>query len=113
MYGWAEIDSTTWLIAAAIVVPTTALIVFAVIWSNRRAEALLARLAEENGFRIVEKEERQLRRGPFFWTSSKGQVVYHVTVEDQQGQLRRGFVRLGSWGRGIFSDQAEVRWDGE
>jgi hypothetical protein len=45
----------------------------------------------------------------FFWTTSQDQVVYYVTVLDQLGRERRGWVRCGSWFLGMFSNQADVR----
>src|SRR5262249_35973173 len=53
---------------------------------------------------------RNFFRGPFFWTSSKGQTVYRVTVE-VKGAVRTGWVRCGSWWLGLRSEQVEVRWD--
>jgi hypothetical protein len=83
------------------------------LWTHRRAEFLLQQWAERNELRILEKEERKLFRGPFSWDSSRGQMVYRVTVADKAGNTHSGFVRLGSWARGIFSDKAEVKWDEE
>jgi hypothetical protein len=31
-------------------------------------------------------------RGPFFWTTGKGQEVFYVTVRDEAGDTSRGFV---------------------
>jgi hypothetical protein len=108
---WATTDLDSALITAAIIVPVAALLISAVVWSRRRSEFLLRQWAEQNDLRIIAQEERKFFRGPFLWNSSKGQIVYHVTVEDQDGNLKGGFVRLGSWALGIFSDQVEVRWD--
>jgi hypothetical protein len=52
------------------------------------------------------------RRGPCFFNSARGQVVYTVTVLDGMGRERKGWVKVGSWLLGTFSSQAEVRWDG-
>jgi hypothetical protein len=72
--------------------------------------AILKRWARENGLRIINKERRSFFRGPFFWTSSKSQVVYRVEAEDRRGTRRMGWVRIGGffW---PFSDKVEVRWD--
>jgi hypothetical protein len=53
----------------------------------------------------------KLFAAPHFWTTSRDQVVYHVTVLDQLGRERKGWVRCGSWWFGLFSNKAEVRWD--
>ena len=50
-------------------------------------------------------------RPVLFWTSSRGQTVYCVTVEDEQGNQRHGWVRCGSWLFGLLSDNVDVRWE--
>ena len=82
-----------------------------VIFHYTRAGILLDRWAAENGYRILHRELRRLRRGPFFFTTSTGQEVYRVTVEDLQGGVRSGYVRCGSWVLGMLSSNMEVRWD--
>jgi hypothetical protein len=79
-------------------------------WHFHRSRSLLERWAERNGYRILAAEYRQVVRGPFFWTSSKGQTVYRVTVQ-VTGGVRTGWVRCGGWWLGLLSDHAEVRWD--
>jgi hypothetical protein len=81
-------------------------------WHFHRSRSLLERWAERNGCRILAAEYRHVFRGPFFWTSSKGQTVYRVTVE-VPGGVRTGWVRCGSWWFGLLSDRAEVRWNEE
>jgi hypothetical protein len=77
-----------------------------------RSSALLRQWLKENQYQLLRAEPRVLRRGPFWW-SSKSQAIYRVEVRDRAGTLRKGWVRLGSWLRGVFSDQVEVRWDDE
>jgi len=91
--------------------PVLALIVGAIWWHFSRSASLLERWAEEHGYRILDREYRTLRRGPFFWTTSKGQTVYRVTVEDKAGYARTGWVRCGGWWLGLLSDHVEARWD--
>jgi hypothetical protein len=83
------------------------------IFHYRRAGSILDNWAAENGYRILESELRWSGRGPFFFTTARGQEVYRVTVEDQGGTIRRGYVRCGSYFFGMLSDKAEVRWDNE
>jgi hypothetical protein len=80
-------------------------------WHFSRSGSLLQRWAEGNGYRLVRQEYRHLFKGPFFWTSSRGQTVYYVTVEDREGKRRSGWVRCGGWLLGLLSDNVEVRWD--
>ena len=81
------------------------------IWHYSRAEEIVTRWARENGYEIVSSERRVFRRGPFFFWTSEGQEVYYVTVRTADGQLRRGWLRCGGYFSGLWSDQAEVRWD--
>ena len=75
-----------------------------------RSKTLLKRWAKENGYEFTHVEHRMFRKGPFVF-SSRGQSVYRVEVRDEQGQVRKGWVRCGSWWAGVLGDQVEVRWD--
>jgi hypothetical protein len=99
-------SSAEWFIPVFVLV----LIVFASIWHSRRSRRVLERWAERNGYRIIDTDYRKFFRGPFFWTTSRGQTVYRVTV-DVKGAVQRGWVRCGSRRLGLFSNQVEVRWD--
>lgn len=99
---------------SAIVVFTCVAVLFAIgsiVWHFSRAATLLGRWAASNGFRVLEQERLLFFRGPFFWTTGKGQEVYRVTVEDTEGRVRRGHVRCGGYFLGMLSDNVEVRWD--
>ena len=74
-------------------------------------ERLLDRWAERTGYRIIDADYRNVFRGPFFWTTSKGQTVYRVTIQDENGRTRSGWVRCGGWWFGLWSDHVEARWD--
>jgi hypothetical protein len=86
-------------------------VIFTLAWRYGRSGALLSKWAAKNGFRIIHEEYRFLRKGPFFWTSAKGQTVYYVVALDSAGNKRRCWVRCGSWWFGLLSDKVEVRWD--
>jgi hypothetical protein len=86
-------------------------VIFTLVWRYGRSGSLLSEWAAQNGYRIIHEEYRYLRKGPFFWTTSKGQTVYYVVVLDSAGNKRRGWVRCGSWWFGLLSDKVEVRWD--
>jgi hypothetical protein len=83
------------------------------IFHYQRSGSILHKWAAANGYRILSSERRHLRRGPFFFTTARGQEVYRVMVEDSAGTIRRGYVRCGSYFLGMFSDKAETRWDKE
>jgi hypothetical protein len=99
-------DLTFFLIVAVI-----AFALLAIAWHYSRSRAILQKWADDNGYQLLQSEYRWFRKGPFFWTTSRDQVVYHVTVLDQLGRERKGWVRCGSWWFGLFSNKAEVRWD--
>ena len=81
------------------------------VWTFSRSRKILERWAAENGYQILSSEFRWLRRGPFFWTSSKGQTVYYVVVRTPEGPTKRGWVRCGSFWWGVMQDKAKVRWE--
>ena len=84
-----------------------------IIWHFLRSRYVLERWADEHGFEIVRSEHRHFLRGPFFWTTSRGQTVYYVRVRDSKGTERSGWVRCGGWFVGLMTDKAEVRWENE
>jgi len=87
------------------------LLVAAVFLYFSRSRSILEEWAYENGFEILSSEQRSLLKGPFFLRSSRGQIVYYVTVRDAEGQLRKGWVRCGGFFTGLLSKQADVSWD--
>ncbi len=97
---------------ALLVIAVACIAVAAMSWSMSRGRQVLDRWAQANGYRIVSCEVRWFRRGPFFWTTSKGQMVYYVEVMAPSGQTRHGYVRCGSFFWGLWKDQVEERWEG-
>ena len=88
-----------------------ALAVFSVSWTSTKSRSLIQQWADDNGYRLLSSESRPFRRGPYFWTSSKGQTVYYVTVEMPDGTTRSGWIRCGSFWGGLWSSKVDVRWD--
>jgi hypothetical protein len=88
-----------------------ALVILTLVWHFGRSSSLLHQWAAQNGYRIISQQYRNFFKGPFFWTSGKGQTVYYVVVEDSIGNSRRGWVRCGGWFLGLLSNNVEVRWD--
>lgn len=87
------------------------LVILAWAWHFSRSRSILQKWADDNGYQLLQAEYRWFRKGPFFWRASRDQVVYYVTVRDQLGRERRGWVRCGSWLLGMFSNRADVRWE--
>jgi hypothetical protein len=94
-----------------LIVIVVAVGIAAFMWHLSRSRSLLEKWAAENGYKILHTEYRNLFRGPFFWTSSKGQTVYYVKIRDREGNVRTGWVRCGGWWLGLLSDKTEVRWE--
>jgi hypothetical protein len=88
-------------------------VIGSIMWHYSRSRSVLEQWAAENGFEILHADYRNLFRGPFFWTTSRGQTVYYVKVRDSRGTERSGWVRCGGWFFGLMTDKAEVRWEDE
>ena len=66
-------------------------------------------LSEDPGLKAPEIIATLERRG----VTAKPALVYYVKARDQQGNIRSGWVRCGSWWWGLWSDQTQVRWENE
>jgi len=88
-----------------------ALVALLLWWTFWRSDAILQNWANQNRYRILRQQYCWFWRGPFFWTSSKNQTIYYVTVEDRDGRRRTGWVRCGGWFWGLLVDVADVRWE--
>ena len=76
----------------------------------RRREAL-ARWASDNGLKVIASRQPWISEAsPFWFSRTKAQCIFQVTVEDAKGTRKAGWVRLGSVWRGLASPRAEVRW---
>jgi hypothetical protein len=97
--------------AAFALAAVAVIVVLGLMWHFGRSNSLLQQWAADNEYRILRQEYRTFFKGPFFWSSTKGQTVYYVVVEDSEGNKRRGWVRCGGWWFGLLSNNVEVRWD--
>jgi hypothetical protein len=88
-----------------------ALAALSVVWQYSKSSSLLTGWAAENNLQILRRQRRTFFKGPFFWTSGKGQQVFYVTVQDGEGRTRRAWVRCGGRMLGMFSNNVDVRWD--
>lgn len=80
-------------------------------WSNVRSKMILEKWTIENGFQIIDSKKAFFRGGFGWLTTSRNQKVYSITVRDEKGRERSGWLRCGSYFGGIFwSDKAEVKW---
>ncbi len=100
-------ETEFFILFLVILVFLTALLMWA--WSLSRGKQILEQWARARGYRIISSEHRWFRRGPFFWTTTKGQIVYYVVVERPDGRTRRGYVRCGSFFWGVIKDKVQER----
>lgn len=87
------------------------LAVVLMIWHFAKSASVLEQWATSRGYKLLASERRLLFQGPFWWRTSESQVVFRVTVRDADGGLRHGFVRVGGWFLGMWSNQVDVEWD--
>ena len=81
------------------------------VWRASRGQDILDSWAEQNGFEIVSRDRRSVVTGPYFFSKTKGQDVYYVTVQYPDGKQRSGYVRVGGAILGMVSDAVDVTWD--
>ena len=88
-----------------------ALIVLSIAWHYSLGGSMLETWARDNGLQILSQETCWFFKGPYFWSTTKGQEVYRITVRDREGRTRSGHVRCGGAFLGMLSDHVDVRWD--
>lgn len=81
------------------------------IWHFSRAKNVLEQWASQNGYTILSRQRKTFLRGPYFFTTSKGQEVYYITVQDAAGNSRSGYFKVGGFFMGMMSDNVDVTWD--
>jgi hypothetical protein len=93
----------------AVIAPIVALAGWGVVRVRRSRTEVRAAL-EQAGYHILRITHRIVWYGPFFWTTSRGQIVYCVVVRETGGRQRTGWAR---WGRRWLGnpDGIELRWD--
>jgi len=96
------------------------LLIAAAIWLSWRhwqnAKALLQDWADANGLRILHAKSNAFWLSmplSMWFTTSKYQVVYHVSVYDEAShRIRSAWVRLGTrWWGVMEGDAVEVSWE--
>ena len=94
------------MVALAVLVGITACV-----WHFSRSRGLLRQWAEDNRYELEDVSYCWLWRGPYTLRSGESHTVYRVTVRDDNGRRRRGWVRCGGWFFGLLSNKTDVRWD--
>jgi len=110
---WHLSIKTTASLAGALLLAIFAIAAFiAFNWLlETKAQSIFQNWAREQGYTVL-RFQRAFLSGAFsFWTTSRGQVVYFITIRDNQGAERNACVRCGSFGGGIlFNNKIEVKW---
>jgi hypothetical protein len=96
---------------ACLVVAIILLIIIMVVWQKTASSDRLGQWAQTQGYELLSVERRSMFRGGFSWTTSKGQEVFRITIRDQDGHVRKGYVRVGGYVLGQLSDNIDVKWD--
>ena len=79
----------------------------------KRGRIVVEKWAAAHGYKILQCRSPFCTGGFSFWSTSRGQVVYFVTVQDGAGHERSAWVRCGSFlGSVLSSDHLDVRWTG-
>lgn len=105
---------------AEVIVPLVilALLLILMLWSGyrilklrtRRAERVVERWAEQNGFHIEHLEVRYFDWKHFF-PQSNVQLVFRVGVRDREKQISTGWLLVGHFLFGQLVDRVKVCWD--
>ena len=96
-----------WAIAGIILV-----IILLHIKQTQRSKVNLEIWLNNNQFRLISVERRYLRRGPYLWKSSKGQVIFRISLANNENEEKIAWVKCGSYFKGAaFSDDLDVIFD--
>ena len=85
-----------------VIVLFVAVAICSIVWHFSRSRSLLEQWARDNDYEVISREYRNFFKGPFFWTSTKGQTVYYVTIRDADGNVRSGWLRCGGFWGGLL-----------
>lgn len=80
-------------------------------WGRIRSRWMIEEWAQQNNLTILGAEYKWFSRGPFFWTSSKGQTVYRITAITPEGHHHTGWARCGGFFMGLLTNKVTVKWD--
>jgi len=80
-------------------------------WELWRSRKLLLQWAKRQGVAIIRSRRRWVFKGPFFWKSTSGQMVFRVEVRDPHGRERIGWVLCGNYVTGMTTGETSEIWD--
>lgn len=98
-----------WFVAVGL--PLFSLIILLLFWSDRRARRILRDWAGSHGWKLISEEHCWFMFTPFWWRTSKAQIVFRIKVEDFDRNVLTGYARIGGWFLGVLTDDVLVKWD--
>jgi hypothetical protein len=104
--------STFIVLGIALFIGAICFAIWMIRWQFRAADTRVERWAQEQGYRLVDKQSANpAGTGPMYSRGHNTQVMYRVVVEDAQGTRRRALITIGSQSRGVLSDDFNVVWE--
>jgi hypothetical protein len=79
---------------------------------NAKAKRVIDEWAAREGFTITGKRFL-FGGGKFFWSRSKTQRVYRLTVQTGEGLPRTADIKCRSYWNGMLSEKLSVKWHDE
>jgi|SRR6187401_1755911 hypothetical protein len=80
-------------------------------WQYRKAERQLQSWAQRSRYQLLDKQEANpFGTGPMARSGNK-QVMYRVTISDENGARRSGLVKIGSPTLGVLANELVVEWE--
>jgi hypothetical protein len=93
-----------------LLLPLFGVVVVIWMWKVSSSRTTLELWAGEMGYQLLQAERRHFRRGPFFWATYVGQEVFFIVVKNTNGEVLRGWARVGGFLVGQLSQKVSVRW---
>lgn len=81
--------------------------IYSVVWQFSRSNSRLEEWAAANGYKLIASKRRWFLRSPYWFTTSKSQEVFYVTLQDANGTTRHAYVRVGGFFPGQLSDHVD------
>jgi hypothetical protein len=98
-----------WVARYLLFTAITSLVLGLNLWAYRRAIKNIERWAATNRLRVLERRFGWFLTGSFPWVANRGTLTYKITVEDADGNVRRGRLLV----KGFFYSKVEPRWDAD
>ena len=90
------------------------LVIFGGRWIKSRQRSVFQKIAQEQGFEILNWEEKLFSSGPFGWGTCGRASVFRLKVRDRDRRERFIWIRCGSfWTSFPFDGTTEIRWENE